>query len=557
MLKLLVELFGKKYVNNMIGTGTNVSKPIKLDKNSPFKLYSDSAFNDPDVLQFIEKKLMEYGPYALSNRNAREVANFEMNAKRALDARKPKTESTVKSVAESMFGPLGKKPKPEAEIVDIRTQEKVKPEGIETLKSEIGLPEGVEPGSMADKAIQESAEYKMNQQGVKSLLDENYNAPKTTSIAEDMSLENKLSEQGAKAYSANIESFRRPIIREMLLKDTKIKLPDEVRESLEKKMDLDKGADPEMDPLRLLNKYYDVDFNKLDELEEIRFTARNATEAADEFLKKGGLKPKKPLVRESLDDELVELEETKDLGERLDDYDGDPDGLAEGGRIGFKKGKSKGLIDLINKKFGKGTVTTAENMELSPNVLQKKMFEDFNKRNRKLTDEEYDDLVAEYGEGVPQLETVADAERFVQGQKDYQAAMFRDYKAGKLDPKPGEPGRKQFLEKKMEEMEMSGDKKLMTQDEIDELMMLQTEELAPQMTQRMNLKIKYPGITDDLIQKIMIDDNPQRKAEMLATLDEAFKMMDKGMSSDEILNTIKNTPRTKNASGGLNYLMGM
>ena len=83
-----------------------------------------------------------------------------------------------------------------------------------------------------------------------------------------------------------------------------------------------------------------------------------------------------------------------------------------------------------------------------------------------------------------------DAERFVQGQKDYQAAMFRDYKAGKLDPKPGEPGRKRLLEKKMEEMEMSGDKKLMTQDEIDELMMLQTEELATQMTERMHLKIK-------------------------------------------------------------------
>ena len=51
-----------------------------------------------------------------------------------------------------------------------------------------------------------------------------------------------------------------------------------------------------MDPLRLLNEYYDVDFNKLDELEEIRFTARNETEAADEFLKKGGLEPKKPMV---------------------------------------------------------------------------------------------------------------------------------------------------------------------------------------------------------------------------------------------------------------------
>ena len=46
----------------------------------------------------------------------------------------------------------------------------------------------------------------------------------------------------------------------------------------------------------------------------------------------------------------------------------------------------------------------------------------------------------------------------------------------------------------------------------------------------MELKIKYPGITDELIAKIMADDNPQRKAEVLATLDEAFKMMEKGMS---------------------------
>ena len=176
MLKLLVELFGKKYVNNMIGTGTNVSKPIKLDKNSPFKLYSDKAFNDPEVLAFIEKKIAEYGPYALSNKNMSEVKNFEMNARRLLNAKQPKKESTVKSVVESMFGPLGKSekptPKPEAEVVDIRTKEKVDDTGIMKLKSELGLPEGVEPGSIADKAIKESVEYKTKQQGVKSVLDE-------------------------------------------------------------------------------------------------------------------------------------------------------------------------------------------------------------------------------------------------------------------------------------------------------------------------------------------------------------------------------------------------
>jgi len=545
LLELLAKLFGKGYLNKIIGTRTNVAKPIRMDKDSPFKKYSDSAFDDPKVLSYIEKKIDEYGPYALNNKNPQELANFEDNAKRLLAAKNKQTGSTpgmAQQIAESMFGPLGKKPKPEADIVDITTKQKVDDTGIMKLKTELGLPEGVEPGSIADKAIKESVQYKMDQQGVKKVLDKDYVPPKTTSIDEDeiadINLKEdiaKLTDREARAYSANIESFRRPIIREMLLKDTKIKLPDDVRKSLENKDDLQRGANPEMDPLRLLNEYYDVDFNKLDELEEIRFTARNETEAADEFLKKGGLEPK------------------KDLGDKLKDYDGDPDGLAEGGRIGFKKGGIKALLAM----FGKKGVKTADQIEQPDFAKLKKEFDAFNKRNRKLTDEEYEDLVAEYGEGVPYLETVADAERFVQGQKDYQAAMFRDYKAGKLDPKPGEPGRKNLLEKKMEEMEMSGDRKLMTQDEIDELMMLQTEELAPQMTERMQLKIKYPGITDDLIKKIMVDDNPQRKAEVLATLDEAYKMVDKGMSSDEILNAVKNTPRTKQADGGLNYLMGL
>ena len=87
MLDILVKLFGREYVNRMIGTKTNVSKPIKFDKISPFKLYSDSAFEDPEVLAFIEKKIQEYGPYALSNKNMSEVKNFEMNARRLIEAK--------------------------------------------------------------------------------------------------------------------------------------------------------------------------------------------------------------------------------------------------------------------------------------------------------------------------------------------------------------------------------------------------------------------------------------------------------------------------------------
>ena len=87
-----------------------------------------------------------------------------------------------------------------------------------------------------------------------------------------------------------------------------------------------------MDPLRLLDEYYDWDMDKLDELEEIRFTARNEFEAADEFLEKGGLKPK------------------KDLADKLKDYDGDPDGLANGGRPGYAYGTGLKLINLLRKQ---------------------------------------------------------------------------------------------------------------------------------------------------------------------------------------------------------------
>jgi len=77
------------------------------------------------------------------------------------------------------------------------------------------------------------------------------------------------------------------------------------------------------------------------------------------------------------------------------------------------------------------------------------------------------------------------------------------------------------------------------------------------MVERLQLKQKYPGITDDLLDKILVDDNVQRKAEVMATLDEAFKMMEKGKGPDEVRDIMKNVTRKDNAQGGLNYLMGL
>ena len=75
--------------------------------------------------------------------------------------------------------------------------------------------------------------------------------------------------------------------------------------------------------------------------------------------------------------------------------------------------------------------------------------------------------------------------------------------------------------------------------------------------ERLQLMKKYPGIDEGLLDNIINDPDPQRKAEVLATLDEAMAMGRKGMGTEKIIEVLKSTSRTKQASGGLSYLMGM
>jgi len=469
LLELLRRMFGKDYLNSIIGTRTNISKPIKLDKNSPFKQYSDSAFDDPKVVAYIEEKLMEYGPYALSNKNPVEVANFTKNAERYIKARNKQA-----GVTEGMKS--AKEPKPEAEIFDIGTKEKVGEEGIMTLKSELGLPKGVEPGSIADKAIKESAEYKMNQQGVKSLLDEKYKSPKTTTIEEDFEFEkldkNPYRPGGPLDPAVGItRAGARLILEKNNIKIGSKDPLDLVRENFgqdflndinnvsEEMLEIDRSGGSYADLIKILKRegLYDAPINKNAPKGYTTEEMKKIMDEADE----------KPMVRESLDDEAVEMEETKDLGDRLKDLDDDIPDMAEGGRIGFAGGTAKGLLKLMQSKLGKDNIKMADEVKLTEDMKIKN-------ETRRALDE------------------------------------LQDYK-----------------------------------------------EIAPEFYTRMTLKLKYPGISDELIAKIMADDNPQRIAEVMATMDEAFKMMDKGMGTDEILKAFKTTPRTKQAGGGLSYLMGM
>jgi len=382
--KVLEQLFGKAFARNMIGTQANVVKPKAMDSNAPTgNIYSKKMLeNNPGSLSLAEEKIREYAPSILANKNVMEQMNFLENAENVLNIKKKETGSIMKD-------PTKTKTAKEADVVDIRTQEKVKPEGIMKLKTELGLPEGVEPGSLGDRAIRDSAQYKMDQQGVKSILDENYKPPKSELTLEE---EEAIANIGARSYSAVQEGKRRAVIRQVLLKDTRIDLPDNVKNSLKNYDDLRGGGDPEMDPLKVFEDYYERDNEVLGTLDGIIDTAENEFKAADTFLSGKNFKVKKPMVRESLDDEAVEMEETKDLGERLEDLpdDIDPDSLASGGRVGFFAGTAaKGLLKLIQSKLGDDAIKMASEIDRPESALNRDMFGEFNERmSRKTLDVE-------------------------------------------------------------------------------------------------------------------------------------------------------------------------
>ena len=85
------------------------------------------------------------------------------------------------------------------------------------------------------------------------------------------------------------------------------------------------------------------------------------------------------------------------------------------------------------------------------------------------------------------------------------------------------------------------------------------KELAPKMVERFELKMRYPGIDEDFLTRIIDDPDPQRKAEVLAALDQSMLLMKEGKSGDEVVDILKQEVkgRKPNARGGLNYLMGM
>ena len=315
---------------------------------------------------------------------------------------------------------------------------------------------------------------------------------------------------------------------------------------------------------------------------------------------------------------LKQSDEIEELTE-FDPTDRKPNAM--GGRIGFAIGSlPKGiqaLVKTINKKFGKGTMKTADEIDQPPKTDQQ-IISEFEARNpspsRQLTDDEIADLAEEVGEldAYDFDGTVGSANRIRKEVKDYEADMLKEYESAGGSKRAGGPkdpvaeaidnvspgfandlkydaqlvaddlaekrfGKEFYDLDQNQQMDLydeayqalSGQRSAVLKKKrepipesikegVDDVMRDTSPAGLEKSLEVDDLMLKYPGINRDLAKQIANDPDPKRKADVISMIEQTFKMDEMGMSGDEIIDTFrKKTDRTKQANGGLSYLMGM
>ena len=281
----------------------------------------------------------------------------------------------------------------------------------------------------------------------------------------------------------------------------------------------------------------------------------------------------------------------------------EPEEKAEGGIIRTKfaaGGKGKKILDIINKANKKlkgkksmetvnpktGEVTVPEEPVrtiMDPEPITQRYDQDMIKAANEIFPNYDDPKIAadQIAESYSQIKLGKNYEDLTSQE---QASIYRqayDYVMDRKKPKeindkpiPGafsfnDPEIKAGMEKAMKEAKKRGDEmRAMGLDpasgrDYDKYIEIKTKSGDKDFNKYfddLEIKTKFKGvISDDLLEQILIDDNPQRKAEVVAAIEQGLKMQEKGMSPQEIVDILKNASRTKQAKGGsvgLNYLMG-
>jgi hypothetical protein len=286
-----------------------------------------------------------------------------------------------------------------------------------------------------------------------------------------------------------------------------------------------------------------------------------STKSMDEILEQSGLFDitRNPNARKGMSDEQLEqIKKEVDQDKMIKDFDPtdrEPNSMGGINRTNFAIGGTKVILAIINAI-----------KKLKPMDAMKEMNEVVAKRGKykNLSDEQIQKIFDDTNDHIFERDVPADefAVNFDDEiKKPKTADEVKKEAVEKYGIKPeraDEIMNTQFDEKNLDDILNDVDEAYgVTPDmkkELDEM-----AKLTPKAAERFKLKQMYPGIDEDFLTKIIDDPDPQRKAEVLAVLDQSMLLMREGKSGDEVVDILKQETkgRKPNARGGLNYLMGM
>ena len=284
--------------------------------------------------------------------------------------------------------------------------------------------------------------------------------------------------------------------------------------------------------------------NVAEEMIELQRMGRSL-KSMDEILEQEGLfnVTRNPNARKGLSDEEIErIKKEVDQDKMIKDFDPtdrEPNSMGGINRTNFAIGGMKVILAIINAI-----------KKLKPMDAMKEMNEVVAKRGKykNLDDDEVKKIFDETNDHIFERDVPAD-EFAVNFDDDI------DISQGMIDlDEMNFTKNAQAAKKAIDDVDEAYGVTPEMKKELDELSGVG----APITAKSLELMKKYPGLNLDVARKIASDPDPQRQAEAIAMIDQAFEMTKKGMSLDEIVDVFsKNTDRTKQAAGGLSYLMGM
>jgi hypothetical protein len=581
LIEMLEKIFGKGSVSRTIGTRTNVVRFPKgkqpIDPTVGNFDVEGTAIKSPDLVQTIENSIADRMG-EITKMNDQELLTYTANVRRLLNFKEPPVQN--------------------ADVVKFGSGEEIKGKGLEQLIEKQGTINP--PTTVAGRLETQGKKLEKAGEDLKEITE-----PKSVigDIIKDYGDFDKYMQSSQKT------GYVRATVRQIMREDIqagKLKLPKELQDQVMQGIG---------EPIDVYRKVYgEGALEQIDSLADDLGQFRTEEEAAKFARSKYTFEPKVEPVDESMTYD--------ELGNLIKKGPDEPEGKADGGRIGYAKGKrvkssidkllenlnkktqGKKSMESVDPKTGEVTVpkkpirraeepTGTTTMDVEPEIVDERSIKktksimtiDDLKTKHKDAFEAHDQIFNVDINDKIAPDMIAESMAETRG-KDYfslsqeeQSNLYKkalayvdDVRMTKRQNKPieggfsfNDPDIKVQMEKAMQEgNKRSKEMRAMGLDpakskDYDEYIKIKEESGDKNFNKYfddLEIKTKFKGvISDDLLNQILIDDNPQRKAEVIATIEQGLTMQEKGMSPEEIVNILKNTTRTKQADGGIAGLL--